>query len=134
MADKDQECLKDIGWKDEWNDDPNKVERIVTDTKVVTNLVVFSLFSIFLDHSKILTVFKKMFPLGIFLPKLPAFKKQYNKFESSRKKLSQNHKRGTQYVQRYKDFTSEPFFYEQKITTSPVSGPCGSPGCDVLKL
>ena len=72
--------LKDIGWKDEWNDDLNKVERIVTDTKVVTNFVVFSLFSIFLDHSNLLTVFEKMFPLGIFLPKLPAFKKQYNKF------------------------------------------------------
>jgi len=128
----DKEILQtNLGWKDEWEKDLEKVER-VKDIKLVTVQVVFILLSTFSSSTKGLFLFlERIVPLGFSLPDFKKFSRDIYSKKKLRESLAKSKGKGEQQMMEFNCFLEQPFFKLNSEIPS-VSGPC--PPRDISQL
>lgn len=130
----DKEYLvKQVGWKDFYEEDVTRVER-VQDSNLVTVRVVLLLRSIFL-HSELYLCLSNLLPDGFSLPKESHLKRKIQSAKESRAKLLKKRFKGEGQGQKeLDDFDSQSFssYFFPKVDPSDSGPSC--PECRDLKL
>ena len=109
-----RKILKPIGWEDSWEVDFSKVKK-VSDSNVVTNLIVLTLLSIFSQSSEVLSFLGNLLP-DITLPDFPKFCKLCDKLKNTRRVLMKNKRKQAALV----EFYETPFLNRSEPVTASV--------------